>query len=162
MSRLRPRLTQWLQARHCGWSRPAYVEPGLVLLLAALFSRVHVDTRAGWRWLHRRVIRRGFAVAASAALLLGILPGLVEGVALGHRVIPICGGSPGLAFAHGGIQWLAADAATTVYTVSGLSFQPKALAFAWQGLQVGSGQSERRLPVGGFYSSVLMAPVTRP
>ena len=39
-----------------------------------------------------------------------------------------------LEFAHGAIQWLAADAATTVYTVSGLSFQPKALRFYWQGL----------------------------
>lgn len=40
-----------------------------------------------------------------------------------------------LAFAHGAIQWLAADAATTVYTVSGLSFQPKAIRFYWCGLQ---------------------------
>jgi hypothetical protein len=39
-----------------------------------------------------------------------------------------------LAFAHGAIQWLAADAATTVYTVSGLSFQPKAIRFYWMGL----------------------------
>jgi hypothetical protein len=39
-----------------------------------------------------------------------------------------------LAFAHGAIQWLAADVATTVYTVSGLSFQPKAIRFYWQGL----------------------------
>jgi hypothetical protein len=39
-----------------------------------------------------------------------------------------------LAFAHGAIQWLAADAATTVYTVSGLSFQPVALRFYWVGL----------------------------
>jgi hypothetical protein len=38
-----------------------------------------------------------------------------------------------LAFAHGAIQWLAADAATTVYTVSGLSFQPKALRCYWNG-----------------------------
>lgn len=37
-------------------------------------------------------------------------------------------------FAHGAIRWLAADAATTVYTVSGLSFQPKALRFYWCGL----------------------------
>lgn len=34
-----------------------------------------------------------------------------------------------LAFAHGAIQWQAADAATTVYTVTGLSFQPKAIRF---------------------------------
>src|SRR5262245_15966699 len=40
-----------------------------------------------------------------------------------------------LEFAHGAIQWLAADAATTTYTVSGLSFQPKALRFYWVGLQ---------------------------
>lgn len=39
-----------------------------------------------------------------------------------------------LSFAHGAIQWLAADAATTVYTVSGLSFQPKAIRFYWMGL----------------------------
>lgn len=40
-----------------------------------------------------------------------------------------------LEFAHGAIQWLAADAATTTYTVSGLSFQPKAIRFYWVGLQ---------------------------
>jgi len=40
-----------------------------------------------------------------------------------------------LEYAHGAIQWLAADVATTVYTVSGLSFQPKALRFSWNGLQ---------------------------
>lgn len=40
-----------------------------------------------------------------------------------------------LSFAHGAIQWLATDAATTVYTVSGLSFQPKAIRFYWCGLQ---------------------------
>jgi hypothetical protein len=39
-----------------------------------------------------------------------------------------------LSYSHGAIQWLAADAATTVYTVSGLSFQPKALKLFWQGL----------------------------
>lgn len=39
-----------------------------------------------------------------------------------------------LSYAHGAIQWLAADAATTVYTVSGLSFQPKAIRFFMQGL----------------------------
>lgn len=38
------------------------------------------------------------------------------------------------AFAHGVIQWLAADIATTAYTVSGLAFQPKALRFYTQGL----------------------------
>ena len=43
-----------------------------------------------------------------------------------------------LSFAHGAIQWLAADAATTVYTVSGLTFQPKALRFYWVGLQSAS------------------------
>jgi hypothetical protein len=35
--------------------------------------------------------------------------------------------------AHGAIRWLAADAVSTVYTVSGLTFQPKALRFYWQG-----------------------------
>jgi hypothetical protein len=39
-----------------------------------------------------------------------------------------------LEFAHGVIRWLAADAATTVYTVSGLSFQPKAIRVYWMGL----------------------------
>ncbi len=39
-----------------------------------------------------------------------------------------------LSFAHGAIQWAAADVATTVYTVSGLSFQPKALRFYWMGM----------------------------
>jgi hypothetical protein len=39
-----------------------------------------------------------------------------------------------LAFAHGAIQWAAADVATTVYTISGLSFQPVALRFWWMGL----------------------------
>ena len=34
-----------------------------------------------------------------------------------------------LEFAHGVIQWLSADVATTTYTVSGLAFQPKALIF---------------------------------
>lgn len=40
-----------------------------------------------------------------------------------------------LEYAHGAVQWLAADAATTVYTISGLPFQPKALRFYWIGLQ---------------------------
>jgi hypothetical protein len=40
-----------------------------------------------------------------------------------------------LEFAHGVVQWLAADAATTTYTVSGLPFQPKALRFTWVGIQ---------------------------
>jgi len=39
-----------------------------------------------------------------------------------------------LQFAHGAVQWLAADAATTVYTVGGLPFRPQALRFYWQGL----------------------------
>lgn len=37
-------------------------------------------------------------------------------------------------FAHGAIRWLSADAVATVYTVSGLSFQPKAIRFYWCGL----------------------------
>ena len=40
-----------------------------------------------------------------------------------------------LEYAHGAIQWLAADGASTTYTVSGLSFQPQALRFTWCGLQ---------------------------
>lgn len=39
-----------------------------------------------------------------------------------------------LSFSHGAIRWLAADAATTTYPVTGLSFQPKALRFYWCGL----------------------------
>ena len=39
-----------------------------------------------------------------------------------------------LQFASGAIQWLAADAATTVYTISGLPFQPKGLRFYWTGI----------------------------
>jgi hypothetical protein len=39
-----------------------------------------------------------------------------------------------LSFTHGAVQWLSASAATTVYTVSGLSFQPKALRFYMMGL----------------------------
>ena len=39
-----------------------------------------------------------------------------------------------LEFAHGVVQWLNADVATTTYTVSGLSFQPKALRFYWNGV----------------------------
>jgi hypothetical protein len=39
-----------------------------------------------------------------------------------------------LDFAHGAIRWLAASTATTVYTVSGLSFQPKAIRFYWVGI----------------------------
>ena len=38
-------------------------------------------------------------------------------------------------FSHGAIQWLSTDAATTTYTVSGLSFQPKAIRFYCQGIQ---------------------------
>ena len=39
-----------------------------------------------------------------------------------------------LEFAHGAIQWLAADAAGATYSVSGLSSQPKAIRFYWQGM----------------------------
>lgn len=39
-----------------------------------------------------------------------------------------------LSFAQGVIQWLSSSAATTTYTVSGLSFQPKALRFYWSGI----------------------------
>lgn len=40
-----------------------------------------------------------------------------------------------LRYAHGAVQWLAADAATTTYPVSGLGFVPKALRFYCCGLQ---------------------------
>lgn len=43
-----------------------------------------------------------------------------------------------LSYAQGAVQWLTADAATTVYTISGLSFQPKILIFYWNGLQSNS------------------------
>ena len=39
-----------------------------------------------------------------------------------------------LQFAHGALTWNAADVATTVYTVSGLPFQPKVLKFSILGL----------------------------
>ena len=40
----------------------------------------------------------------------------------------------GLLYAHGSVNWLAADVATTTYVVSGLGFQPKAIMFCWMGL----------------------------
>lgn len=40
-----------------------------------------------------------------------------------------------LEFAHGAVQWLSSDAATTTYVVSGLGFQPKALRFYYVGIQ---------------------------
>jgi len=43
-----------------------------------------------------------------------------------------------LEFAHGAIQWLSADGVSTTYTISGLSFQPKAIRFYWVGLQSAS------------------------
>jgi hypothetical protein len=43
-----------------------------------------------------------------------------------------------LDFSHGAIQWLTASAIGTTYTVSGLSFQPRALRFYWVGLQSNS------------------------
>lgn len=43
-----------------------------------------------------------------------------------------------LDFSHGAVQWLTASAVGTIYTVSGLSFQPKALRFYWVGLQSNS------------------------
>ena len=39
-----------------------------------------------------------------------------------------------LLYAAGTQQWLSSDAATTVYTISGLAFAPKALRFRWMGL----------------------------
>lgn len=43
-----------------------------------------------------------------------------------------------LNFAHGSVQWLAANAIGTIYTVSGLPFEPKALRFYWVGIQSNS------------------------
>jgi hypothetical protein len=43
-----------------------------------------------------------------------------------------------LEFSHGAIQWLTASAVGTIYTVSGLAFQPRALRFYWVGLQSNS------------------------
>jgi hypothetical protein len=40
-----------------------------------------------------------------------------------------------LEYAHGAIQWLAADAVGVNYTVSGLSFQPKGMRFTCVGIQ---------------------------
>ena len=40
-----------------------------------------------------------------------------------------------ISYAHGAIQWLAADGVSTTYTVSGLSFQPVGIRFSWCGLQ---------------------------
>lgn len=40
-----------------------------------------------------------------------------------------------LSHAHGAIQWLSADAVSTTYVVSGLSFQPKAMRFYCVGIQ---------------------------
>ena len=40
-----------------------------------------------------------------------------------------------LSHAHGAIQWLSADAVSTTYVVSGLSFQPKAMRFYTVGIQ---------------------------
>lgn len=39
-----------------------------------------------------------------------------------------------LSFAHGAHKWLAADAATTTYAITGLGFQPKALRFYTNGM----------------------------
>ena len=40
-----------------------------------------------------------------------------------------------LEYAHGAVQWLSTDGASTTYTISGLAFQPKAIKFFWNGLQ---------------------------
>ena len=40
-----------------------------------------------------------------------------------------------LSHAHGAIEWLSADAVSTTYVVSGLSFQPKAMRFYCVGIQ---------------------------
>lgn len=58
----------------------------------------------------------------------------------------------GLGYAHGAIQWLAADVIGTNYTVSGLTFQPKGIRFWCVGFQSsvdGASQSlDERLSVG--------------
>jgi len=43
-----------------------------------------------------------------------------------------------LSFAHGSVQWLTTQAATTTIPVTGLGFTPKALRFYWVGLQSNS------------------------
>ena len=63
-----------------------------------------------------------------------------------------------LGFSHGSVQWLTASALNTIYTVSGLSFQPKALRFYWVGLQSNSPTSASSAAVNerrgvGFASS---------
>jgi hypothetical protein len=63
-----------------------------------------------------------------------------------------------LFFSHGSVQWLTASALNTIYTISGLSFQPKALRFYWVGLQSGSPTSASSQAVNerrgvGFASS---------
>jgi hypothetical protein len=57
-----------------------------------------------------------------------------------------------VSFAHGALTWNAADAVSTVYTVSGLSFQPKVLKVYLQGLasttDASSGTTSGRVSVG--------------
>lgn len=57
-----------------------------------------------------------------------------------------------LEFAHGSQLWASADAATTVYTISGLSFQPKAFMFVSMGLSsatdAASEATSARLSIG--------------
>lgn len=61
-----------------------------------------------------------------------------------------------LEFAHGTIPWIGGDAIGTQYTISGLSFQPKALRFYWIGIlsATDSAQSTFDLQQGvGFAAS---------
>lgn len=64
-----------------------------------------------------------------------------------------------LSFAHGAVRWLSTDVATTTYTVSGLSFQPKAIRFYWMGLDsasvdAASGTTSERRGIGFAASTI--------
>lgn len=67
-------------------------------------------------------------------------------------------------FAHGAIQWLAADPATTVYTVSGLPFSPQIVRFYYQGLASAvdavSQTVSQRMGMGFWAGSVAFACAT--
>jgi hypothetical protein len=69
-----------------------------------------------------------------------------------------------LEFAHGAIQWLSASGVGVQYTVSGLSFQPKAIRFYWMGMGTLSDQASPsvngRIGVGFATSALNQACVT--
>lgn len=54
-------------------------------------------------------------------------------------------GTADLGFAHGAVQWLAADAATHTYTISGLAFAPKGIRFYWSGIASASSTNSQAL-----------------